>query len=236
MQREGVPGIQIALIRKGEIVLFESYGVSNIETKAPLTSETVFEAASLSKPVFAYLAMKLVEEGLLDLDAPLSMASASMVWREDYETRLTYGHKAGDDTKPEREMMKVAGAASSLVCNAEDYARFIAALVKPPDANETFLTTETIAQMFTPRIEAGPEVSWGLGWGLQLPKSGPVSFFQWGNNGDIYNAFVVGCPSTGEGAVVLTNSGKGLRVCRDLIPMAVSGDHPALRWNRVIGN
>ncbi|MCC6153845.1 MAG: serine hydrolase [Candidatus Hydrogenedentes bacterium] len=71
MEREGVPGLQIAVIRDGEIALFKSFGVVNAETRDAVSNETVFEAASLSKPVFAYLVMKLAEDGVIDLDAPL---------------------------------------------------------------------------------------------------------------------------------------------------------------------
>jgi CubicO group peptidase (beta-lactamase class C family) len=66
-----VPGLQIALIREGEIVWSKGYGVMNLESPAPVTSETIFEAASLTKPFFAYAVMMLVDEGLLDLDTPI---------------------------------------------------------------------------------------------------------------------------------------------------------------------
>lgn len=67
-----VPGLSIALIQKGKLVWHKGFGVKNAQTKEPVTDNTVFEAASLSKPVFAYAVLKLVDEGKLDLDAPLT--------------------------------------------------------------------------------------------------------------------------------------------------------------------
>ena len=49
-----------------------SFGLANAETKAPVTDASVFEAASLSKPVFAYAVLTLVDAGLVDLDTPIS--------------------------------------------------------------------------------------------------------------------------------------------------------------------
>jgi CubicO group peptidase (beta-lactamase class C family) len=66
-----VPGLSALVIRDGRIFWQRAFGVTNIETKQPVTNETVYEAASLSKPVFAYGLLKLVDEGRLDLDAPL---------------------------------------------------------------------------------------------------------------------------------------------------------------------
>mgnify|MGYP000234603167 CR=1 FL=1 len=67
-----VPGLSIALIQKGELVWHKGYGVKNAQTKEPVVANTTFEAASLSKPVFAYAVLKLVDEGKLDLDTPLT--------------------------------------------------------------------------------------------------------------------------------------------------------------------
>ncbi len=72
MKEGGVPGLSIALVNRGEIVWNHAYGVLNADTQQPVTDETVFEAASLSKPVFAYAVMKLVGNGRLDLDTPLT--------------------------------------------------------------------------------------------------------------------------------------------------------------------
>ncbi len=72
MKAADIPGISIALIRGGKTVWTRGFGVKNSQTKEAVTTETVFEAASLTKPVFAYAVLKLVEAGKLDLDAPLN--------------------------------------------------------------------------------------------------------------------------------------------------------------------
>jgi CubicO group peptidase (beta-lactamase class C family) len=71
METAGVPGMSIALIRDGEVVWSRGFGVKNTKTGEPVKDDTVFEAASLTKPFFAFLAMKFVEDGKLDLDKPL---------------------------------------------------------------------------------------------------------------------------------------------------------------------
>src|ERR1700722_19567772 len=72
LQQADVPGLSIALIRKGKLVWSGAFGVSNADTKKPVDANTVFEAASLSKPVFAYAVLKLVDEGKLALDIPFN--------------------------------------------------------------------------------------------------------------------------------------------------------------------
>ncbi|HVS96554.1 MAG TPA: serine hydrolase [Puia sp.] len=67
-----VPGLSIAVIRNGKLAFVGAFGVTNADTKRPVTAQTVFEAASLSKPVFAYAVLKLVDEGRLNLDTPLT--------------------------------------------------------------------------------------------------------------------------------------------------------------------
>lgn len=65
-----VPGLSLALIG-GAAPVLRSYGVRRAGTDQPVTPDTVFEAASLGKPVFAYLVLRLAEGGALDLDRPL---------------------------------------------------------------------------------------------------------------------------------------------------------------------
>jgi CubicO group peptidase (beta-lactamase class C family) len=67
-----VPGLSIALIKDSKTIWARGFGYKNAETKEPVDDNTMFEAGSLSKPVFAYAVLKMVEKGQLDLDAPLS--------------------------------------------------------------------------------------------------------------------------------------------------------------------
>jgi CubicO group peptidase (beta-lactamase class C family) len=70
MEEKKVPGLSLAVIENAE-VKWHGFGVTNSETKQPIAETTLFEAASLSKPVFAYGVLQMVEDGLLDLDTPL---------------------------------------------------------------------------------------------------------------------------------------------------------------------
>jgi CubicO group peptidase (beta-lactamase class C family) len=66
-----VPGISVAVIKASKVVYHRGFGLKNVATKEPVTDDTVFEAASMTKPVFAYLVLRLVDRGLLKLDTAL---------------------------------------------------------------------------------------------------------------------------------------------------------------------
>jgi CubicO group peptidase (beta-lactamase class C family) len=72
MKKHNVPGLSLALIRDADLYWSHALGVQSVVTQEPVTHDTVFEAASLSKPVYAYAALKLCESGALDLDASLA--------------------------------------------------------------------------------------------------------------------------------------------------------------------
>ncbi|HTY59037.1 MAG TPA: serine hydrolase [Bacteroidota bacterium] len=72
MKELHVPGVSIAVIENRGIVWSGEYGVADVRRGTPVTRETLFEAASMTKPVFAYTVMKLADEGTIDLDRPLS--------------------------------------------------------------------------------------------------------------------------------------------------------------------
>lgn len=322
LKEADVPGLSIAVIRNGEVAWQHAFGVKDSKTKEPVTDSTVFEAASLSKPVFAYAVMKLVDAGKFDLDKPLNqylpgdydcgpdprlgqitarrvlshttgfpnwrgrdttlkifftpgekfsysgegfvylskviehvtgeqfndfmkrmvfdplgMNGSSYVWRADYDALKTSRHDSTGLPTPQNKPPK-ANAAASLHTTAQDYARFIAAVL-----NGTGLKKQTLTQMLTPQIkvdESGtnttgrpadklsPNISWGLGVGLQSTSEG-LSFWHWGDNGDS-KAYFVAFEREKKGVVVFANGANGLSFMPELIAEAVGGQQPALAW------
>ena len=76
MEENRVPGVSIALIKDANVVWRRGFGVKDRESQEPVDNDTVFEAASVSKTVFAYVALKLCERGVIGLDTPLTKYAA----------------------------------------------------------------------------------------------------------------------------------------------------------------
>jgi CubicO group peptidase (beta-lactamase class C family) len=68
MEALGVPGVSIAVITDGAIEWARGYGLADVESGRPVTTTTLFQAASISKPVAATAALKFVQDGLIELD------------------------------------------------------------------------------------------------------------------------------------------------------------------------
>lgn len=71
LQELNLPGTAIALIENSAIVSTHNFGYADMVQKLPITDQSLFQIASISKPVAAWGVMQLVERGLLDLDAPV---------------------------------------------------------------------------------------------------------------------------------------------------------------------
>jgi CubicO group peptidase (beta-lactamase class C family) len=71
MAQTGAKGLAIAVIDQGKVQYVHAYGVRNAKGD-PLTTDTVMYGASLTKSVFAYTVMQLVDEGKLNLDTPIA--------------------------------------------------------------------------------------------------------------------------------------------------------------------
>jgi CubicO group peptidase (beta-lactamase class C family) len=320
--REGeVPGAAVAVVRGGRVAWHKGFGVKNAETKEPVDDSTVFEAASLSKPVFAYAVLKLVDQGKLDLDAPLSrhlptpyvegderlnlitarmvlshrtgfpnwrpggqplkihftpgerfsysgegfvylqkvvervtgepldafvrrtvfaplgMHRSSYVWRDEYESAKAYAHDEAGEVAG-RNKPPQANAAASLQTTAEDYARFVAAVIRGEG-----LKGATAREMLRPQVwvdegcraicinrEGEPKpsktVAWGLGWGLQRTADGET-FWHWGDNGNT-KAYVVASKKRRTGLVFFADGANGLSVVHEIVAEVFGTEQPAL--------
>ena len=71
MQDYSIPGVSIALIQEGQTVWSNAYGYADIETERSMTTDTYCRVESISKSVTAWAIMKLVEQGLVELDRPV---------------------------------------------------------------------------------------------------------------------------------------------------------------------
>jgi CubicO group peptidase (beta-lactamase class C family) len=101
-----------------------------------------------------------------------------------------------------------------LMTTAADYGSFLAHSLGMRD------------ERWEPLWPIDDELAWGAGWGIELGP--PVHGWQWGLNIDS-SSFVIGCPSTGNGVVVLTDDPEGRSYYRAVVERELPGDHPSLR-------
>jgi len=100
LQRQNIPGAAIALIRDARVIWKAGFGVANVFTGQPVTPEHLFEVASNTKVVTAYIALRMVDQGMLSLDMPLN-AYLSESWlppseyRDTITLRHVLSHRAG---------------------------------------------------------------------------------------------------------------------------------------------
>lgn len=90
MEHYKVPGVSIALVENGKIKWAKGYGVANSLYGSKVNTGTIFQAGSISKPVAALSALKLVEEGKIDLDQDVN--SYLNGWKID-ENKFTQKEK-----------------------------------------------------------------------------------------------------------------------------------------------
>lgn len=67
-----IPGLALAVIENGQVAHVRAYGKRDLEQDLPLTTETTMYAASITKALFAYTVMTLVDEGRIDLDRSIA--------------------------------------------------------------------------------------------------------------------------------------------------------------------
>jgi len=104
MKKYSIPGLSIAVIKEGKIDFLNSYGIKDIETNEPVTNNTIFNAASLTKPIFAYLVLKLHDEGKINIDVPLYKYIPKEILEENF-----IGHSIDKEGFNYEEFKKITG-------------------------------------------------------------------------------------------------------------------------------
>ncbi|MFQ5818257.1 MAG: serine hydrolase domain-containing protein, partial [Terriglobia bacterium] len=96
MKKRHIPGLALAVVKNGQVIKAKSYGLANLELDVPVTLDSVFELASVTKPFTATAIMLLVEEGKVGLDDKISkfLINAPYTWR-DITVRHLLTHTAG---------------------------------------------------------------------------------------------------------------------------------------------
>ncbi len=319
--RSGIPGLQVAVVEAGRLAWSASFGVANADDETPVTAETVFQAASLSKPILAYIALRMADRGELDLDRPLHELLAYERFGDHpharaLTARLVLSHQGGlpnwggdplaFDFAPgtrfgysgegyvylqrvieavtgstleeiaQREVFTPLGmvnsrftwaegsppptlasghdeigevvsygrpeanAASSLHATAEDYARFVIALLAGEGVDPSLLRSawQPVVRMDGDERNASytadlaGKVGWGLGWGTQdatNPEEGEAIVWHWGDNG-AFRAFVAFRPADGAGIVYFANSANGLAIAQQVVAAVVGDMAPTIDW------
>jgi len=95
-----VPGVSVAVLDNGAIAWTRGYGVREVGTEKSVTTNTLFQVASISKPVAAVVALRLVEQGALDEDVNRKLRSWKLPENEftaDKKVSLRWllSHRAG---------------------------------------------------------------------------------------------------------------------------------------------
>ena len=314
MDSATIPGLSIAIIRNNKLIYSKGFGLTKADSTQRVTPATIFEAASLSKPVFAYAVLQMVEQGLIDLDKPLyeylpypdvatderykkitarlvlshrsgfpnwrkdrsssemamiatpgerfgysgegfvylqkvvekitgkpineimiervlkplGMTNSSYVWQASFATHVALPHnesgKAGSKYRPQQ-----ANMAYSLQTTAEDYARFIQAILTPKGLKENTVDQMLSSQSQLPTRFSGdtlsPNLNWGLGFGLERTGK-DMYFWHWGDNGD-FKCYVVANRARKNAVVYFANSANGIDVADRIVNQTLGGPHPA---------
>jgi CubicO group peptidase (beta-lactamase class C family) len=103
MKERAIPGLQIAVVQHGQIVLHRSLGTANLQYDLPVTDRSVFQINSITKAFTGVAVMQLVEQSQIDLSAPVStyLDDLPEAWRA-VTVRQLLTHMAGIPNNLER--------------------------------------------------------------------------------------------------------------------------------------
>src|SRR5215813_461328 len=173
---------------------------------------------------------------------PFGLVNSSFGWDDKYDARIAQAYdKRGAPGQTFNERYRRASeewrnalakdfpelsypsAAAGLYSTAGDFARFMIEIIAPSKKDAWHLSESSLNEMLKPQSRVDGAVSWGLGWGLQHTRSGDA-FWHWGNWAGLYQHFAMALRDERKGVVIMTNSGNGLKLCKQLAPVAIGVD------------
>jgi CubicO group peptidase (beta-lactamase class C family) len=100
MKRSGIPGMAVAVVRDGKVVYAKGFGVKDVRSGAKVVADTVFQIASLSKPVGATVVANEVTHNIVGWDMPVWVTMPSFMLSDPYVTHHVtvadlYAHRSG---------------------------------------------------------------------------------------------------------------------------------------------
>src|SRR5256886_16819288 len=100
IQENALPGLAIAVVFQDKAVYAKGFGVRDTSAKSPVDADTVFQLASLSKPIGSTVVAELVGEGKITWDSKLSVLDPTFAMFDPWVTReITirdmYAHRSG---------------------------------------------------------------------------------------------------------------------------------------------
>jgi len=147
---------------------------------------------------------------------PLALKHTSFVWTEPLDEMIAAGHDAAGIFL-QKTRYKHPNAAYSLYTSADDYARFLIAIMGPGRTGERALSQRSVDTMLSRQVPVtsrepierpgkarGSEVFWGLGWSINASALGDI-FHHSGANRSGFRCFSQFNPATGSGIVIMTN-------------------------------
>ncbi|MEQ1764763.1 MAG: serine hydrolase, partial [Pyrinomonadaceae bacterium] len=228
------PRMQQVTIRR---ILSHSSGLAHVRPEGSSTIPFVFDPGEkfgysteglmmLSKAVEKITGKKtetVMNEAVL---APLKMNDSSFVWLDKYEKSAVSNHDSFGQPAGERYKHKRGLACCSMLTTAADYAAFVIAAM-----DGKLLKRSTWTEMVKPQILLGektPQLSWGLGWGIEKTQADEY-LWHWGDNG-ISKSYVGASLRRKDAVVFFANSDNGLSFAKEILDLTVSGEHQSLAW------
>jgi CubicO group peptidase (beta-lactamase class C family) len=194
-EQRRIPGMSAAIARGGEIIWASGFGHADLERGVPASPRTIYHVASLTKPFASTVLLQLVEEGRLDLDAPVSRFGIDVVDPDHTRVRHLLSHTSSPpagtryryDGFAFGELQKVIEQTTGRPFAAELTERIITPLqleetAPNPEAESAFAASGLDREAIERQMAAGYAPAWGRGFwpsglaGPIRPMEHPTSF------------------------------------------------------------